>query len=184
MTNVKYTSNGIEFYGVAKDDDQRPDNILVTDASGKRKCFVTARYKYIDKAVIVLEDGHNFKPSDYDREQIVRAIEALQLVYGPNLPVHNNLELSGQLAPYTPPPSFAHGPIEGCISVYGDEFTNSVHLVTTKDAAAIIGVSQKMVQSLIKRGRLPAEKIGRDWMIRREDAENHERGKAGRPQKK
>lgn len=56
-------------------------------------------------------------------------------------------------------------------------------ILTTNEAAQILGVSQKMVQSLIKRGRLPAEKIGRDWMIRREDAESHERGKGGRPKK-
>lgn len=55
--------------------------------------------------------------------------------------------------------------------------------LTTKEAATIIGVSQKMVQSLIRRGRLPAQKIGRDWMIRREDVENHERGKGGRPRR-
>lgn len=57
------------------------------------------------------------------------------------------------------------------------------NILTTAQAAAVIGVSQKMVQSLIKRGRLPAEKIGRIWVVRREDAERHERGKGGRPQK-
>jgi excisionase family DNA binding protein len=55
--------------------------------------------------------------------------------------------------------------------------------LTTQQAADILGVSRKMVQSLIKRDRLPAEKIGRDWMIKREDVENHERGKGGRPPK-
>lgn len=52
-------------------------------------------------------------------------------------------------------------------------------MLTTQQAADILGVSRKMVQSLIKRGRLPAEKIGRDWMIRKEDVEKHERGKPG-----
>lgn len=57
------------------------------------------------------------------------------------------------------------------------------NILTTAQAAAVIGVSQKMVQSLIKRGRLPAEKIGRIWVVRREDAESHERGKGGRPKR-
>lgn len=58
-----------------------------------------------------------------------------------------------------------------------------IDLLTTAQAAAVIGVSQKMVQSLIKRGRLPAEMIGNRWFVQREDAERHERGKAGRPTK-
>lgn len=57
------------------------------------------------------------------------------------------------------------------------------NLITTAQAASVLGVSQKMVQSLIKRGRLPAEKIGRIWVVRREDAEKHERGKGGRPRR-
>ena len=52
-------------------------------------------------------------------------------------------------------------------------------MLTTQQAAELLEVSRKMVQSLIKRGRLPAEKIGRDWMIRREDVDRHERGKPG-----
>lgn len=180
---MRYTSNGIEFYGVPVNDSQRPDNILVTDASGKRKCFVTARYKYTDKAEIILEDGHNFKPSDCDGPLITTAIEALQLVYGPGLPVHNNLERAGHLAPYTPPPSFAHGPIAGCLAVYGEEFAQRIGLITTREASTIIGVTIRRVQALIKSGKLPAERIGRDWMIRRADAEKHQPERGGRPKR-
>jgi len=57
-------------------------------------------------------------------------------------------------------------------------------LLTTTEAAAALGLSIKTVQSLIKRGRLPAEKKGRDWMIKRKDVEAHERGKGGRPKRK
>ncbi len=59
----------------------------------------------------------------------------------------------------------------------------TTNFLTTTEAAALLGLSIKTVQSLITRGRLPAEKIGRDWMIKREDVRNHKRGKGGRPKR-
>lgn len=180
---MKYISNNIEFYGVSTTDKQRPNNILVTDATGKRKCFVTARYNYTDQAVIILEDGHNFKPSDHDMPLVANAIEALQRIYGPGLPVYNNLERAGHLKPYVPPASIAHGPIDGCRAVYGDKFPFYAGLITTHEAAAILGVTVRRVQALIKSGKLPAERHGRDWMILREDAEKHQPERGGRPKR-
>jgi len=37
--------------------------------------------------------------------------------------------------------------------------------ITTKEAALELGITPRRVQALIKSGRLPAEKIGRDWII-------------------
>ena len=37
--------------------------------------------------------------------------------------------------------------------------------LTTKEAAGRLGVSVRRVQALIAAGRLPAQKIGRDWII-------------------
>lgn len=54
-----------------------------------------------------------------------------------------------------------------------------MNFLTTAEAADLLGVSRKMVQSLIKRGRLPAEKFGPAWMIKREDVGKHKRGKPG-----
>lgn len=39
------------------------------------------------------------------------------------------------------------------------------NLVTTETAATRLGISRTRVQVLIRAGRLPATKIGRDWMI-------------------
>lgn len=117
---MEYTSNGFEFEGVSTNDIQRPNNILVTDATGKRKCFIIARFNYMEKASITLKDGHNFKKSDHNCPQIVMAIEALQQVYGPGLPVHNNL--ANHVQERSNDPVIAHGPVHGCRAVYGDEF--------------------------------------------------------------
>lgn len=58
-------------------------------------------------------------------------------------------------------------------------------LLTTKDVAARLGVSIKTVQSYIQRGQLPAEKLGRDYVIREEDINNFKerRRRPGRPRK-
>lgn len=42
-------------------------------------------------------------------------------------------------------------------------------MLTTAQAAMILRVSRSRVLKLIEAGRLPAEKIGRDWLIRPED---------------
>jgi excisionase family DNA binding protein len=43
--------------------------------------------------------------------------------------------------------------------------------LTTAEAAALLNVNASRVRQLILSGRLPAEKHGRDWAIKREDAE-------------
>lgn len=176
---MKYISNGFEFYGVSKNDNECPNNILVTDASGKRMCFVRARYKYVEKATIILEDGHNFHPNDANGHYVQSAIEALQLVYGPDLPVHNNLELAGRLGKYEPKAHFACGPIAGTQAVYGETFP----WLTTSQAAERLGVNASRIRQLIDAGRIKATKFGKAWMIEESELDGYERGKGGRPRR-
>jgi excisionase family DNA binding protein len=58
-----------------------------------------------------------------------------------------------------------------------------VSLIGTKEAAERLGVSQQRVQALIKSGQLPAEKVGRDWLINEKDLEKVSERKTGRPPK-
>lgn len=44
-------------------------------------------------------------------------------------------------------------------------------MLTTAQAAAILGVSPRRVLALIESGRLPAQKVGRDWIIQESDLE-------------
>lgn len=56
-------------------------------------------------------------------------------------------------------------------------------LITTKDAAQKLGVSVRRVQAMITRGRLPADRIGRDYLIKESDLESVRDRKPGRPQR-
>ncbi|MDR3577060.1 MAG: helix-turn-helix domain-containing protein [Anaerolineaceae bacterium] len=58
-------------------------------------------------------------------------------------------------------------------------------ILTTKDVAEILGINIRTVHSLIKRARLPAEKFGRDWLVKVEDLEIYKenRRRPGRPKK-
>jgi excisionase family DNA binding protein len=56
-------------------------------------------------------------------------------------------------------------------------------LLTTKEAAERLGVTVTRVQQLIAAGRLPAEKMGRDYFIKQEDLKLVEDRKPGRPRK-
>ena len=56
--------------------------------------------------------------------------------------------------------------------------------LTTPQAAAKLGLSIYRIQQFIREGRLPAEKVGRDWLIREEDLKLVENRKPGRPPKK
>lgn len=56
-------------------------------------------------------------------------------------------------------------------------------LITTKEAAEKLGVSRLRVQQLIWSERLPAQKIGRDYMIQESDLKLVEDRKPGRPRK-
>ena len=57
-------------------------------------------------------------------------------------------------------------------------------LLTTVDAAAIIGVSRRRVLALITEGRLPAEKVGFQYLIKRKDLAKVKDRKPGRPRTK
>jgi len=41
--------------------------------------------------------------------------------------------------------------------------------LTTQQASEILGVTRTRILALISNGRLPAQKMGRDWLIRSED---------------
>ena len=56
-------------------------------------------------------------------------------------------------------------------------------LLTTTQAADILGIKQARVRQLILAGRLPAKKHGRDWIIRERDLELVRVRKVGRPRK-
>lgn len=56
--------------------------------------------------------------------------------------------------------------------------------LTTAQAAEKLKVGIRQIQKLISDGRLPAEKLGRDWFIEDEDLKLvNERPKTGRPRK-
>ena len=57
-------------------------------------------------------------------------------------------------------------------------------LLTTKETAERLGVSVKRVQAMIRSGRLPAQKVGRDYLIRKEDLKLVADRRPGRPSKK
>jgi excisionase family DNA binding protein len=59
------------------------------------------------------------------------------------------------------------------------------NFITNKEAAARLGISKQRVWQLIQSGKLPAQKVGRDWIIdvndlRRPEIRNR---KPGRPRK-
>ena len=56
-------------------------------------------------------------------------------------------------------------------------------LLTTKQAGKILGISLLRVRQLISKGRLPAIKLGRDWIISKDDLSKVANRKAGRPKK-
>jgi excisionase family DNA binding protein len=56
-------------------------------------------------------------------------------------------------------------------------------LITTNEAAERLGVTPVRVRALITAGRLPAQKMGRDYFIKAEDLELVEDRKPGRPPK-
>jgi excisionase family DNA binding protein len=55
--------------------------------------------------------------------------------------------------------------------------------LTTKEVADRLGVTLRRVQALINDGRLPAQKVGRDYLIRDQDIKLVEDRKPGRPRK-
>ena len=57
-------------------------------------------------------------------------------------------------------------------------------LLTTKETAVRLGVGVRRVHQLIDSGRLPAEKMGRDYFIKESDLALVSERKTGRPPKK
>ena len=56
-------------------------------------------------------------------------------------------------------------------------------LLNTKQAAKALAVNDSRVRQLILSGRLPAQKIGRDWIIKEKDLKKVADRKPGRPRK-
>jgi excisionase family DNA binding protein len=56
-------------------------------------------------------------------------------------------------------------------------------LLGTKEASERLAISQQRIQALIKIGKLPAEKVGRDWLIKEADLERVRNRQIGRPKK-
>jgi excisionase family DNA binding protein len=58
-----------------------------------------------------------------------------------------------------------------------------MNLLTTQEAADRLGVTRRRIQELIQLDRLPARKIGRDYVIRESDLKLVEERKPGRPRR-
>lgn len=57
-------------------------------------------------------------------------------------------------------------------------------MLTTKEAGERLGVTVQRIHALIRDGRLPAEKFGRDYLIKESDLKLVENRKPGRPSKR
>jgi excisionase family DNA binding protein len=58
-----------------------------------------------------------------------------------------------------------------------------MNLLTTKEVSARLGVTIQRVQAMIRDGRLPATKLGRDYVIKEQDLKLVADRKPGRPRK-
>jgi len=56
-------------------------------------------------------------------------------------------------------------------------------MINTSQAAKAIGVTPRRVLALIQSGRLPAVKVGRDWVVKKSDLKLVSSRKPGRPPK-
>lgn len=56
-----------------------------------------------------------------------------------------------------------------------------MQLLNTKEAGEILGISRARVNALILADRLPAVKLGRDWVIKEKDLKKVAVRKPGRP---
>ena len=54
-------------------------------------------------------------------------------------------------------------------------------IIATSEAAKELGITVQRLRVLIREGRLPAKKLGRDWIIRRADLDLVRVRKPGRP---
>ena len=55
--------------------------------------------------------------------------------------------------------------------------------LTTEQAARRLGVQAQAIRAAIARGRLPALKMGRDWLVLESDLDAYATRKPGRPRK-
>jgi excisionase family DNA binding protein len=55
--------------------------------------------------------------------------------------------------------------------------------ITTTEAAAIIGIDPSQVRRYCQRGALTAQRMGRDWMIERQAAQDFKPAPVGPPRK-
>ena len=58
-----------------------------------------------------------------------------------------------------------------------------MNLLTTKEAAERLGITVARIHALIRDERLPAEKFGRDYVIKEKDLKLVAERKPGRPRK-
>jgi excisionase family DNA binding protein len=58
-----------------------------------------------------------------------------------------------------------------------------MEFLTTKEAAQKLGITPRRVVALVTAGRLPAQKFGRDYMIKEADLKLVEDRRVGRPKK-
>ena len=61
---------------------------------------------------------------------------------------------------------------------------NKGKILTTAQAAKILGVNDSRVRQFILAGRLPAQKLGRDWIIYEKDLSKVADRTPGRPKRK
>jgi excisionase family DNA binding protein len=59
-----------------------------------------------------------------------------------------------------------------------------MNLLTTKEAAERLGITTRRVVAMIQAEQLPADKFGRDYMIKEKDLKLVEDRKVGRPPKR
>ena len=68
-----------------------------------------------------------------------------------------------------------------------NSFSRAINLVmnmlTTKEAGERLGITVQRIHALIRDGRLPAQKFGRDYLIKESDLKLVEERKPGRPSK-
>ena len=68
--------------------------------------------------------------------------------------------------------------IKGLTTMPGKQETE---IIATGEAAKELGITVQRLRVLIREGRLPAQKLGRDWIIRKSDLELVRIRKPGRP---
>lgn len=79
--------------------------------------------------------------------------------------------------------SFVKGKLFPLRDSFSQGIRKAVRSLTTKEAAEKLGVTPQRVRTLIRAGRLPAKKFGRDLVIHEEDLKLVKDRKPGRPKK-